>query len=349
MDSKRKRGVLRNFFSLAPYYVNFGGHSVPYQESLDQTAKHFGMNYECLLPPLEGMEKLPFVAKPFFKSPTFLSFFRGLISLFQEKKQSSLYFLECFGIKDLFLLSSALFFMKKKDRFVLLFRRGLGHHTLKKGALKMALWLLRKHPGVVFLTDSEIIAKQLGCQLLPIPHTKWNDSKKERGEKIICYWPGIPRAAKGLKEIEALSSVVDTNRFELVAARSSNLKNATLIPDHLDESAYFKRLGDADVILLPYDPQVYAEGTSGILTEAICLGKIPLVKEGSYLAYELRKFDLERLIINWDPDKVFEKVDEIIQSKEIQSKLEKMRSAYQAFHNQKNFNDLFGKIVIRPH
>ena len=54
-----------------------------------------------------------------------------------------------------------------------------------------------------------------------------------------------------------------------------------------------------DFVLLPYDKKIYAECNLGIFVEAIVAGKITLVSADTWMAYELNKFKLTELVIDW--------------------------------------------------
>jgi glycosyltransferase involved in cell wall biosynthesis len=54
------------------------------------------------------------------------------------------------------------------------------------------------------------------------------------------------------------------------------------------KSDYFSCIGRARWILLPYDPEPYAERTSGIFIEALGLGVPVVITAGTWMATELR-------------------------------------------------------------
>ncbi|NGX53929.1 MAG: hypothetical protein K1000chlam4_00650 [Chlamydiae bacterium] len=92
-----------------------------------------------------------------------------------------------------------------------------------------------------------------------------------------------------------------------------------------------------DVVLLPYDPKIYACGTSGIFVEAICAGKMVLVKDKSWLAYELKRFKLDQLIVDWENPYFFSYLNTLLDDSTIKKRLEKMRKAYLNFHSVESF------------
>lgn len=59
-----------------------------------------------------------------------------------------------------------------------------------------------------------------------------------------------------------------------------------LVSGPLDEPAFYKLLSDADAVLLPYDPDVFAKRSSQILAQSAALGRPVIVVTGSFLDYE---------------------------------------------------------------
>jgi hypothetical protein len=133
------------------------------------------------------------------------------------------------------------------------------------------------------------------------------------GDRVVCWWPGPPRRRKGWDSLHYLTQLggVEARQLCIVAAERSHLAQhhpdgcqVALIGNHLNREQYVAQLLASDLILLPYDPAEYAEKTSGIFTESIIAGKVVAVMDGTWMAYEARKYGLERAIIpSWDtPD-----------------------------------------------
>ncbi|MCH9614346.1 MAG: hypothetical protein SP1CHLAM54_16960 [Chlamydiia bacterium] len=322
------------FRSLAPYYFDGGGHNIEYQTCLKDAALSLGLEFELLLPKKHEVGEVPFPSKDYFHK-------RGkLLAFIACVRKPDLLFLETFGIKDLPGLFLASLFLHKKAKLCLLFRRGLSSNPVKRFALSVLSGLLAKRRGVKLLTDSEVIMRDLvGTKILPIPHAPTH-TQPAPTSKIVCYWPGVPREAKGLYLIQQLANSIDQKRFELVAASASQLENTTLVDNYLPRHLYEAELNRADVILLPYNPVVYRSGTSGILVEAVCLGKLPLVRAGSWLAFELQKHDLHECIINWTAENIWEIIPKLLNDENVKSKLSGMQEHYLNFHNQITFNEM---------
>jgi hypothetical protein len=193
----------------------------------------------------------------------------------------------------------------------------------------------------VLMTDSELIHGMV----LPIPHAeiKGNASKNE---KVICWWPGMPRVAKGLEVMRRILPLADPALIEVVCARASGLP-ARLIADVLTREEYTRWMLESDVILLPYDPTAYRSGTSGIFVEAIIAGKLPVVRDGGWPAYELKKFALEELILDWtDP---FPRILELLRCQSTREKLTNMREEYLKFHSLDTFVHKLQELLARNH
>ncbi|MGA1622413.1 MAG: hypothetical protein ACO36E_06760, partial [Synechocystis sp.] len=98
-----------------------------------------------------------------------------------------------------------------------------------------------------------------------------------------------------------------------------------------------------------YDPLAYRERTSGIFTEAIIAGRIPLVKANTWMASELAHYDLTPLILEWhDPVLVWQSVTAIAQNTEIRQKLMRMRQEYCELHCVSTYAQVFQQLADFP-
>jgi len=64
----------------------------------------------------------------------------------------------------------------------------------------------------------------------------------------------------------------------------------TLVDNPVDAATYRKFLHDADIVLLPYAREFYAWASSGIFTEALSIGKVVVVPQGTWLAHQIERF-----------------------------------------------------------
>jgi len=261
------------------------------------------------------------------------------------KQKRGIFFQENFNLKELFYLTVAMrLFGKKEDRLWLVFRYDF---SMLRGQGRWHRLLLRiLGARVQLFTDSALIAQDLaGATLLPIPHMPRCDVIAAPTLPICCWWPGEPREAKGRREIMHLLSHRDA-RYEMVFSEelplppTTRMKSRQLSPI-LPRSAYERQFSVSDVILLPYDKGTYKSSTSGILVEAVIAGKVPLIKEGGWLAYELRRFGLEELIVDWDDPNFFDTIYPLLFSNSVREKLAAMQQEYIVFHSKENFGKIF--------
>lgn len=342
------------FLSLAPHAISEGGHGVVYQQCLERAAKNMGYAYVGLFPKKTALNKLQKNWILFFKIKKYgkiADYFR----LFLIKRAKTI-FMESFNSVDfVFLVLFFLLFSRKNDRLLLVLRYDL--EQIRLGNLRTFLAKLCRvkfGPRFALLTDSELIARDYqkrasaSLTILPIPHTEKIVRRHNPRDKLICWWPGTPKKAKGYDEILRIASLPgrDSAKMELVAAETSQLPNTKLIPDPLTRNEYLFWLSECDFVLLPYDPIIYRSGTSGIFVEAIIAGKIPLVKEGSWLAYELQKFGLSELIVDWGDSDFFLRLPLFLKNPQVQEKRKKMEETYTRFHTQEAFTQALRGIAF---
>ena len=299
-------------------------------------------------------------------------FARALRSLLKremnEKHNKKIIFLEVFNPLQLISLVFALMFMKQNRIAVWLLYRGgpnwggsrhrflAQSHTMSFRAIHPLIELIVGKSNLVLLTDSNKLRLSLQeyykrpVHVVPIPHTPTSISEESmplrvQNEEISCWWPGAPRPEKGLDIIRRIASEKNEQAFKikLFVAESANL---TIVPDGIKVEAVEDKLGreeydrmffTSNLILLPYDQEIYNESTSGIFTESIVAGAIPLVTKDTWMAYELYKYNLTELILDWNNDNLISKLIQISSDVIIKEKIKNMQIKYNEYHNVKSF------------
>ncbi len=291
------------------------------------------------------------------------NYLKILISKYPE--QDIIIFIERFIHLQLFALYLSLVksdIPKDKLFIWVLYRRDFHNHKTKfiYKLLNQGFKKLVKANHFHLFSDSHLLANSMSqyfeesMTVMPIPHTELINkvSNTSKNDNIICWWAGPPREEKGWQTIRQLSQCQTNlaNQFTLVAAKSSQLNytekamKVILTNDNLTRTEYVDWLSKSDIILLPYNAVAYEERTSGIFTESIIAGNIPVTRAKTWMARELFKFDLEELIVDWeDIEGIFEQFVYILDSEEISDKLEIMREEYRNFHNLNNFANQFKK------
>lgn len=151
--------------------------------------------------------------------------------------------------------------------------------------------------------------------VLPHPSTTFGDRKAEQlaqvparrlrpGHKPRILFPGGARLEKGyLLAAGACRRLADTQAYELclrarldgappeIREAVARLEDAAVTLDREDysEAAFVDWLASADVIVIPYLPEAFADRTSGMLVDAMLLGIPVVVIEETWLADELVK------------------------------------------------------------
>ena len=288
-----------------------------------------------------------------------------------DRDQAIIIFIERFIHLQLLALYLSLLNLdiKQDNLFIwVLYRRDFHKHKTRF----IYKWLNQSLKGLVkpnhfqLFSDSQLLANSMSKYfeesmiVMPIPHTEFIDktSINNQDHKILCWWPGPPREEKGWQIMRQLTKC-QTNladKFTLVAARESKLNSSPdgvrviLTNNHLNRSEYVDSLSKADIILLPYDAVAYQERTSGIFTESIIAGNIPVTTAKTWMAQELLQFNLDELIIDWqEVENIFPRLDQILRSPEVQRKLEIMRQEYRNFHNLNNFANQFKNCYHQAH
>jgi len=304
--------------------------------------------------------------KSFFqRMQKFISNIFPLQKFFKEiKREESIFFLEHFTLLQVAALAVALLLRPAKIQLWLLHRyhcRGL-KSKLYCFFHGFFAFLLGKD-NVKLLTDSELLAKdqqvvfRKNVIVLPIPHGHLvtREKAKKNTDTFFFWWPGgSTRAAKGLHEIQTFAQQLKQKKHNVQLILADNLKelfgissNYLYIPRVLQREEYEKWMNAAEIVLLPYDPVVYQFGTSGILVEAVIAGKMPFVRDGSWLAYELKRFGLDELIIDWTREDLLEHILAVHCNATVQKKLAEMRTSYASFHSLETYAAMLQNIKNR--
>lgn len=273
------------------------------------------------------------------------------------KGEKRLFFVESLSLIDVVTLSLAIVFCSKRlDRLWLLFRVDLEQQRLKKALYVFFLKCARARLKTRFvgLSDSALVAEywgkllNLNVHLVPIPHTHVHPPQASN-EKIALWWPGQNCPTRGLKEIIALIQKQDN---EIEIHLSEKAKQAVKTPHScifhsafLSREDYLDLLARCSAVLLPYDPLIYARRTSGIFVEAVMAYKMPFVKEGSWLAQELKKFHLNELIVDWQRPTLLGEIKSTLKNKETLEKFQRMHLAYKSYHTQENYTEALRSIL----
>lgn len=292
----------------------------------------------------------------------------SLATLFSEirkniKKQDTIFFIESYTVWQLLTISLCFFITQTKNKsyFINIVRYGKSYLGYQYFFFKISQFLFKKKLGINYIEYSDslgVISESLLLQqnknecdyLIPIPHTfTLKKIKKRKNEKNIpnVWFPGQLRKDKGIVFCEKILNFAfrsDLN-FNLTISNelvSNNFihKNIHLIPKVLTQKNYENLFELNDFILLPYTGNSYKLSTSGIFVESIFSRKIPLVQESTWMALELKRYNLEELVFdfnNIEIDQFSNNLKHLMFNKAIIPKIKKMSDDYKKFHNYKSF------------
>ncbi|WP_374282446.1 glycosyltransferase [Novosphingobium sp.] len=180
----------------------------------------------------------------------------------------------------------------------------------------------------LLFTDSNILQDQFGqltdlpIGLLPIPHCEPGEPKPARravrqGRNAVFL--GQARRNKGFalldQAIERTQTLVPAGalHFRLQAVdpdfpdeewnrlhQRLDALGAEMIAQTLDEEEYAALLQAADIVLLPYLKAHYDSQTSGVLAEALALGKPVVVPSGTWMAEQVDGHGNAELFVSGD-------------------------------------------------
>jgi hypothetical protein len=344
-----------------PYLKDQRGHDFIYHQCLKEVIDSYEMDYLGFISSASTLTDTPAAWKKWFAPAGPSSgYFRRLVRCFRDfagafdrasSPHARIFFIDAFSRLDFMALFLAIIlYAQPTDYFWLLFRYPLPAAKCNLSRIFCKMLQKKLHHRFIVLTDSErIVATFEGLRVTPsvwpIPHTRHSSLHGQVPEKIICWWPGPPREEKGWEEIRRLTHVPHpcASRFTLVAAQSSQLAagsnklSVELIQDHLSDEEFTQKMAECQIVFLPYDKEQYYARTSGIFVEAVVASKIPLVKEGSWLADELKRFDLHELILDWSRSDFFAQVVALLENENMQKKLAAMQSRYAEFHCMEEF------------
>lgn len=361
-----------NFYSFLPLLYNEVGHIYEYNMSVSASAELLGWKVSAFIPNKVELKTIPdfwITSLPednWLKKKSklkkvgllFFNFFRYFSLIKKIKKEKAIIFWEHFTLLHMASFALAVFLLRPKIQIWILHRYAYDSNTFHQRAYRAVHFMIARSIGkdrLRLLTDSDLIAKintklfHKPFHVMPIPHGKLDTLESFVKEKSTTYfwWPGGSlRKQKGLHYIKKLlmESKKTSEKVRYILAENAirflgEEKNEDIISTSvcLDKKEYQMWMNTADIILLPYDPVVYKTSTSGMFVEAIIANCIPFVRKGAWMEYELKKFDLEELSLNWDEGDIFEKILEISSRMDVKKKLEEMKIHFKAFHNPQSF------------
>ncbi|MEA5533088.1 glycosyltransferase [Crocosphaera sp. XPORK-15E] len=224
---------------------------------------------------------------------------------------------------------------------LVIYAKGMGLKTILDQCYESQLWpnIIQFYTDTIDLVQRHNTLSKVIFSQIPIPFRQ--EKLKESTEKLSLNRPinvvylGDARPEKGYHylpdivqylwkdyiqpgqikltiqsnfSIEGGEGLIPQARLELERYPQQKV---TLIKEAMSADDYYQLLGEADLLILPYDPHSYHVRTSGVLTEALAAGKPVVVPSNSWLA---KQVDLSRASIYEKPEKIAQEVIRIIEN-----------------------------------
>ena len=356
------------------------GHSIPYNIAFSSACESIGYGFVCGTRRDEPHPILPFMHPELSKSSQAnsgrsvdrISYASTLQRYLTKQIMSSdcpIVFSDWPTLIEMLVLLSVFHRIKKRDGSLwLMIRRapttGGAQEKLFRCFIRYGKRVLGEK--FVLVTDSDSLAADLSerwCKtdwtVLPIPHVGeiLPDRPMRTDGSIDMWWAGFPRPEKGLDIVQhiAASTGPSVNAIltipESVPVLQGNPRlEVCRIPESISGDHYGKLLSSVDLMLLPYNPQNYWDGTSGIFTESMCAGCLPVVTQGTWMADQLARLDLDALVMHtdvWRSDKIIDQLLSIAQNTDLRSKFNSKRRLFAAQHGLGPFSAKIEALVAQ--
>ena len=354
---------MKNFFFILPAFKNLSGHEGSFVKIFYNICKKKKYIFNLVIPK-DNKEKI--IPNKFKILPNFHNkyFYKKIINLFKfyieiknniSYNKKNIFLID--GLRFVYTLPLLLFFITNKKQNIILFyiRDYFSKYSIKNFILVFFFRLLKnRFDRILLLTDSFYIFKKLKTNhkesyILPIPHIIKIKKKIKKLKRLLIFLPGPYREDKGKKNllffiknnIKKNFNILINEKFSI----SNKFRQLIKFEDSLDKNEYINYLNQCSFVILPYISDFYKFRTSGIFVESISIAKPVFVSSNTWMANQLIKFGLEKLVINdWSLLNLDTLID-IINQKNAKNRLKKMRNSFVQYHNEKNYINTFCKIL----
>lgn len=371
--------------SHCPQLKNESGHVAQYARALGDIFGALNWQHMVLLPCdseysiTEGGWKKVLPVRPKNRGLKVIYVIRHVIALnrFYKKQKAAdkkdgweIFLLEAYTYTDLLVMAIHFLISRGRKQFcIALVLRNEANIAGVSKYLHLAFFFIIESlmsSRLACFTDSSTLADLLAGELrrnvytLPIPHA----SKAKHlpttfgkcppaGAGFTFWWPGAPRPEKGTEIIRNLVTTYEGDYdIRLKAAETADLPvpgspRVALVglPDPLQQSEYENQFETVDIVLLPYDERVYAHATSGIFVESVVAGIIPFVSDGTWMAYEAKKFGVPELIVDWQASSCLQNICELATNVDTKARFAEMSQAYAVYHSSQTFGQIFASCI----
>ena len=326
-------------------------------------------------PLVPGFGKLNLLINFIVTNYVFYSELKG--GLPAARNPNDIYFIHTIDINQLFGLYAWYRSIRSeiRPRLALIFRLGAGDNpeTRRYSRLLYKILFGAAFPlaegKIYYFSDSIELAEEYGklakkrVSVLPIPHLPDAGAAGDKriDEMLQVVYLGDARIEKGYHLLPAVVENILTKRNNVKFIIQSNVpndppaeivkaiekikalpRNVECIVEPLDSKDYYSILLHADVVLLPYSPELYHARTSGIFAEAIAFGKPVIVPEGTWMERQIAEYGQCGFAMSGYSEESLEKsIDHVIDHREIFGLRAKSASdRWKKFHNPGTYVDM---------
>jgi hypothetical protein len=358
---------------ILPAFFNNSGHEISFINILAVIANRKKLKIKFILPKNNNLKikyenkkelfasyKTNFIIKFFYIVGNYFI----LTKRFSRLKKNDLVYIDGYNFYFIISLILHLLINRKLNNLVIWIRYPF-NNILKKYIFKFFIYLFNKDANNKLIPIAEnhklarVLNKRFLIKVLDLPshhdiERKYLKNRKFNNSKINILCPGSFRPEKyGINLVNFLENNIENkNNFVLsIDKKFSNFYqniyklNIRFIKNNLKKFEYINEINNCDIVILPYDSLDYKLRNSGIFFEAISMRKIIFVTSDTVMAEELKKNNLEELIVkNWS-NKTVQDFLNIKNNKLIKKKLIRMSSYYARINTKKNFINKFLKII----
>jgi len=265
--------------------------------------------------------------------------------------------------------------LRKKLSVVVLMHEPLRYpyswHLLKLFAHFHRLALAAQNQAIADICSMQT---NLKCAVFPTPQTlsapNFCASRIKSGSEVAIAFLGVTFIEKGfdllVEEISLLKSILSEKKITLtiqynITCGSPALDRAKdklfglaksvaglkVIEGVLPMTQFLDTLCSADILIFPYQPEIYKYTQSGVFTQALTLGKVVIVTEGTFIASELIRYGSGIAFRFGVPGALTEAIKTAVSNiGTMQEKARKTKDLYYQIHNPSRYVDLLLELGI---
>lgn len=358
---------------ILPALFNNSGHEIDFIDMLSVIAKKKKLKIKFILPKkntlkiaiphkkeLLGSNDANFIIKLFYIIGNFFI----LINRLKRLKKDDLVYID--GYSFYFLISLILYLLINGNlNKLVIWVRYPYDYIIKKYIFKFFIYLFNIDSSRQLITITEnsklarVLNKRFSIKIPTLPsHHKiekiYIKNRKFNNSKINILCPGSFRPEKyGKNLVNFLEHNIKNKKiFALnIDKKFSNFYkniykiNIRFFKNDLKKSEFVNQINNCDLVILPYNFLDYKLRTSGIFFETISMGKIVFITSNTIMSGELKRNNLEKLIVkDWNNISI-QKIIKIKNDKLVRKNLIKMKNNYNKLHGKENLIKEFLRII----